>query len=56
MISNTVIMSDNLDKIDWERSANNFGDDCSQGKVQTNYYGKAWEFLPRTLGLLEAYD
>ncbi|KAF9734255.1 hypothetical protein PMIN06_003067 [Paraphaeosphaeria minitans] len=40
MISNVVLMSDDLDEIDWEWSGNNFGDFSSQGKVQTNYFGK----------------
>ena len=38
MISSSVLISDDLDEIDWEWSGNNFG--TSTGKVQTNYYGK----------------
>jgi LysM repeat protein len=38
MISSSVLISDDLDEIDWEWSGNNFG--ASTGKVQTNYYGK----------------
>jgi beta-glucanase (GH16 family) len=38
MISSSVLISDDLDEIDWEWSGNKF--DTSTGKVQTNYYGK----------------
>ena len=38
IISSAVLLSDDLDEIDWEFSGNNFG--SPSGKVQTNYYGK----------------
>ena len=38
IISSSVLISDDLDEIDWEFSGNNFG--SSSGKVQTNYFGK----------------
>lgn len=47
MISSSVLMSDDFDEIDWEWSGNNFGDTGSQGKVQTNYFGK---------GVIGSYD
>ena len=38
IISSAVLMSDDLDEIDWEWSGSNFG--SPSGKVQTNYFGK----------------
>lgn len=38
IVSSAVLMSDDLDEIDWEWSGNNFGDTVSKG--QNNYYGK----------------
>lgn len=38
IISSSVLLSDDLDEIDWEWSGNNFG--TSAGRVQTNYFGK----------------
>ena len=38
VITSAVLMSDDLDEIDWEFSGNNFG--LSGGRVQTNYFGK----------------
>ncbi|KAJ4511621.1 60S ribosomal protein L37 [Exophiala dermatitidis] len=38
IITGAVMMSDDLDEIDWEWSGNNFAG--SNGKVQTNFFGK----------------
>ncbi|OAP59546.1 hypothetical protein AYL99_06844 [Fonsecaea erecta] len=38
IITSSVMMSDDLDEIDWEWSGNNFAG--SSGAVQTNYFGK----------------
>lgn len=38
IISSAVLMSDDLDEIDWEFSGNNFA--AGHGQVQTNYFGK----------------
>ncbi|KIX97036.1 uncharacterized protein Z520_07150 [Fonsecaea multimorphosa CBS 102226] len=38
IITSSVMMSDDLDEIDWEWSGNNFA--SSSGAVQTNYFGK----------------
>ncbi|OAL34362.1 hypothetical protein AYO20_06415 [Fonsecaea nubica] len=38
IITSAVMMSDDLDEIDWEWSGNNFAG--SSGAVQTNYFGK----------------
>ncbi|KAI5247263.1 concanavalin A-like lectin/glucanase [Aureobasidium subglaciale] len=38
IVSSAVLMSDDLDEIDWEWSGNNFRD--TAGKGQNNYYGK----------------
>lgn len=38
IISSVVMISDDLDEVDWEFSGNNFG--SSSGVVQTNYFGK----------------
>jgi beta-glucanase (GH16 family) len=38
VISSAVLLSDDLDEIDWEISGNNYG--ANTPNVQTNYYGK----------------
>lgn len=38
IISSSVLISDDLDEVDWELSGNNFG--ATSGSVQTNYFGK----------------
>lgn len=40
IISSSVLISDDLDEIDWEFSGNNFGYTGSSGMGQNNYYGK----------------
>ncbi|KAL1594291.1 60S ribosomal protein L37 [Paraconiothyrium brasiliense] len=40
MVDNVVLMSDDLNEVNWEWSGNNFGNVNSQGQVQTGYFGK----------------
>lgn len=40
IISSAALMSNDFDEIDFECSANNFGDTASTGKGQNNYFGK----------------
>lgn len=40
IVSSAVLLSDDLDEIDFEFSGNNFNDTVSKG--QNNYFGKVW--------------